>query len=320
MLKIRYSLIAVLAAGILVAPALALELGDKAPPLKVEKWVKGDPVEFKDGHVYVVEFWATWCGPCKKSIPHLTELQKEYKDKNVTIIGISSSDKSLDLVNEFVEERGDQMAYTVAYEPSDDKETFEAYMKPFNQRGIPTAFIVNKEGKLVWFGHPAAMDEPLKQIVAGRYDLDAFKKEMKKRQEQEAEMAKAGELMNKYFAAVTATKNEEEADKIAKELMPAIEKNAMMLNALAWNILTGEDVLYRDHKLALKAAERASELEDHGNAAVLDTYALALWENGQKKKAVEMQRKAVALADDDEEMKAELQGRLERFEKEINKK
>ena len=61
---------------------IRLQIGDAAPELKVEKWVKGDPVTtFEKGKVYVVEFWATWCPPCIKSIPHLTELQKQYKEK-----------------------------------------------------------------------------------------------------------------------------------------------------------------------------------------------------------------------------------------------
>jgi len=61
------------------------KLGDKAASLDGLTYVKGEPVTFKEGKVYVVEFWATWCGPCKTSIPHLTEIQKKYKDKNVTV-------------------------------------------------------------------------------------------------------------------------------------------------------------------------------------------------------------------------------------------
>ncbi len=75
------------------APAKAtLSAGDAAPALSVTKWLKGAPVtSFEKGHVYVVEFWATWCGPCVASMPHLSAIQKEFKDK-VTIIGVTSED------------------------------------------------------------------------------------------------------------------------------------------------------------------------------------------------------------------------------------
>ncbi|MEK7713866.1 MAG: TlpA disulfide reductase family protein, partial [candidate division NC10 bacterium] len=90
----------------------ALELGDPAPELKIADWVKGTPITLasgKDKSVYVVEFWATWCGPCRTSIPHLTELQKKYKDKGLVIVGITDEDKTT--VSNFVEKMGEKMDY-----------------------------------------------------------------------------------------------------------------------------------------------------------------------------------------------------------------
>src|SRR5205085_8394742 len=65
-----------------------LKVGDRAPAFKVKEFVKGEPIkELAKGKVHVVEFWATWCGPCRASIPHLTELQKKHG--TVVVVGVS---------------------------------------------------------------------------------------------------------------------------------------------------------------------------------------------------------------------------------------
>ncbi|WP_437918099.1 TlpA family protein disulfide reductase [Sphingobacterium sp. LRF_L2] len=53
-------------------------VGDPAPPIRYSKWLKGTPVEnYEKGHIYVIECWATWCGPCIAAMPHLSELAKK---------------------------------------------------------------------------------------------------------------------------------------------------------------------------------------------------------------------------------------------------
>ena len=90
---LAYISAALLTGNLGLATVCADEIGDKAKPLEIAEWVKGKKdVDVTDGKsVYVVEFWATWCGPCRTTIPHLTELQKEYSDK-VVFVGVSKED------------------------------------------------------------------------------------------------------------------------------------------------------------------------------------------------------------------------------------
>ena len=85
------------AAGVDAPPRAAavttLKLGDAAPAFQVDSWVKGDSfTSLEKGNVYVMEFWATWCGPCITAMPHLSALQKQYPD--VRFVGVAASVKS----------------------------------------------------------------------------------------------------------------------------------------------------------------------------------------------------------------------------------
>ena len=152
-----------------------LRIGDPAPPLEVMAWLKGEPVtRFEPRHVYVVEFWATWCGPCILAIPHLSELAKKYEGQ-VTIIGVNvregADDGKVEEVREFVEDKGDKMAYTVAMDDPVKKTVFDAWMTAGGSYGIPASYIVDQQGRMVWVGHPKDIDKPLAQVLNGTLDL-----------------------------------------------------------------------------------------------------------------------------------------------------
>lgn len=161
---------------------VTLKMGDPAPPIKVAKWLKGERVdEFKKGQIYVVEFWATWCAPCRKGMPHLSELAQKYKGK-VNIMGIDifetskAADKMIDYmpnVERFVASMGKGMDYNVG---ADGPDAFMAknWMNASGQRGIPCAFIVDGNGKVVWYGFPPyGMDEALELVLAGKWDTNS---------------------------------------------------------------------------------------------------------------------------------------------------
>ena len=156
-----------LAMALVLVAVADLKIGDDAPELMIDTWVKGSEVgAFEPNHVYVVEFWATWCGPCIRGIPHLTELQEKYEN-DVTIIGVSTQDSrgnNLGSVRQLVNAQGERMDYTVAY--CDSRTTWTNWMSAAGRGGIPSAFLVGPEGKIDWIGHPASIDGALAASVA----------------------------------------------------------------------------------------------------------------------------------------------------------
>jgi thiol-disulfide isomerase/thioredoxin len=147
-----------------------LKVGDPAPPLKADKWLQGPEVkEFASGKIYVVEFWATWCGPCIVMMPHMSEMQIEYRDKGVTFIGFSAKDpgNTAEKVTEFVSKRGPKLGYTFCY--GDNRETYDAWMTAAKQNGIPCSYVVDQNGKIAYIGHPMYLDVVLPKVVAGTW-------------------------------------------------------------------------------------------------------------------------------------------------------
>lgn len=331
-------------------PAVAedLKIGAPAPAINVSTWVKGDAVkEFEKGKVYVVEFWATWCGPCKVSIPHITELAKTYKD--VTFIGVDSFEQpsdNLEAVKKFVADMGDKMDYKVAVDGSAEfmrKNWMEAAQQP----GIPTAFIVNKDSRVAWIGHPMVMEEPLKQIVNGTFNIDAeatkaaneakmnahgaklrefiesgdFKSAIKELDTAITEMPEMEPQLGPLKFQFMAQIGDPDANAYAKKLFEKVlGDNYVQLNQVAWYMVDDETNFKKaDLDLALKISLKSNELTKNSDAALMDTLGYIYFKKGDIKKAIEVQEKAVKLAEADpkvdQETKDDLKGRLEKFKK-----
>jgi thiol-disulfide isomerase/thioredoxin len=121
-------------------------VGQPLPKLSVQ-WLDKKPET--EGKPMIVEFWATWCPPCRASIPHLNEIYAKYKDKGLQIIGITDEDRAK--IKKF--EKEVPIEYAVGLDANGK------YAKPFGIQGIPHAVLVDKTGKVVWEGHPMSLKE-----------------------------------------------------------------------------------------------------------------------------------------------------------------
>jgi thiol-disulfide isomerase/thioredoxin len=160
-----------LALAALCAPATAqtLTVGKKAPSLSIEHFVQGEPITaLSKDKIHVIEFWATWCGPCIRAFPHISELQERYAD-DVVFVGVS--DESLETVEAFMQRSDIQkkVRYRMATDP--DRSMAQDWMVAAARKGIPCTFIVDRSGTVRYIGHPMEMDAALEWVVQGKEGL-----------------------------------------------------------------------------------------------------------------------------------------------------
>ncbi|OGG46513.1 MAG: hypothetical protein A3F84_19715 [Candidatus Handelsmanbacteria bacterium RIFCSPLOWO2_12_FULL_64_10] len=101
------------------------------------------------GKVVLLEFWATWCPPCRASIPHLQKLHDTYGKRGLLIISVTNEDEKT--VQAFV--KAHRMTFPVGIDDGDKT------MTTYGIESIPTAFLIDRTGKVVWEGHTMALTE-----------------------------------------------------------------------------------------------------------------------------------------------------------------
>lgn len=327
-----------------------LTIGDKAPSLDIENWVqtgegKFEPVkDFAADKVYVVEFWATWCPPCVASMPHLSQLQQDYADRGVTVVSVS--DEPLETVNAFLErevqgktnEQGEPVtfnditkSYCLTSDP--DESTSIDYMRAAGQNGIPCAFLVGKDGRIEWIGHPMSIDDPLEKVVSDSWDREAFAVAFKAEQEFEAAfrrvmmMVRAGntgeamtaiddlianaatpELAARAQQAKTSvefsiyqmllrTDQAAATEKLTK-LVEMVDGNPRAVNSITWMVVQQGNRGEVSEGLVAAATGAIDPIIESGeaDASLIDTYAHLVYLQGDLDRAIELAESASAQA------------------------
>jgi len=328
-------------------------IGSKAPAIDIEHWMSTanghfDKVtDFEDGNVYILEFWATWCGPCIASMPHLVEVQEKYADKGVQIISVS--DEDLETVEKFLERdvRGDDdktyaqltSAYCLTADP--DESTHDDFFRAAGQTGIPCAFIIGKTGHVEWIGHPMTMDDPLEQVINDQWDREAYKEKLEAEQKAQKKLMAISRLLQqeKFEEALEALDEVIEAteDEAMKQQLQNARPRIMMMaggdlalqgikqaaknlktaeemNAIAWGVYEmaeADEEKVSDELIAeaVRIAEKAVELKPD-DGAILDTLAHLVYLQGDLDQAIEIQTKAV---ENGGELKEQLQDFLDQL-------
>lgn len=129
--------------------------GKEAPEIVVEEMLTEK--QDRKGKVVLIDFWATWCGPCRKAIPELNDLQKEFS-KDLVVLGIS--DEPAEKVREFMKKT--EMKYAQAVD------TQGRMKKQIKVRGIPHVLIISTDGIVRWQGYPLSQEERLTSRIVRR--------------------------------------------------------------------------------------------------------------------------------------------------------
>lgn len=203
-----------------------LGVGSLAPTLEGVTWIQGEEVKRLDekGKLYIVECWATWCGPCIEIMPHMDDLHQTYVDRGLVIVGMNVWEEGIENAQQFLKNKGDKMAYKVAYSGGRKSKFSNSWLTASKTEGIPQSFVV-RDGKIIFIGHPADLKkEMIELMLTDTFHADEVAKLQK---EQDVEMARIANLAQTFYEE----KNWKELKKLSNH--PLLKGTAGVANAIS---------------------------------------------------------------------------------------
>jgi len=320
-----------------------LTVGDPAPAIDAAHWLKGEEIDrLEEDRVYAIVFWATWCKYCRAALPDLSRLQTEHEADDVRIVGVSG--EKLQTVFAFLAqpEWNAKASFSIAADP--DRSVHREYMEAAAVGEIPVVFVVGRTGEIEWIGHPRDLEAPLKRVVAGEWDRDAFRREFEeeiapaRRRFQRMRVMKKAYLdhdwdellrlfdnaiddaedprrlqVQKFMLMIGEMDRPAEGYAFGRRMLDDIWNEPKLLNDLAWFIVDHESVEFRDLGFAMKTARRACELTEFRKARLLDTLARVHFELGRVDEAIRWQEKAVERLDEGDPLADSIRAALKRY-------
>ena len=209
----------------------------KPEPLAANAFLQGKaPSSWEQDKVYIIDCWATWCVPCKTTIPRLNRLYTDYQAKGLRVIGVSVFGEERTNVEAFLKAEGSGMSYPVAI--AEKGGAFESqWLKAADVSSLPSAFVV-KNGKLLFVIHSGKItNETVEALLAGgEREAAVAKKSQPEITDEERSANEAAERMKRVSLLLRDCPNDPSGtvaymDRILADnpKLPAEDKQMLML-------------------------------------------------------------------------------------------